>query len=113
MENGNSLPARILDRNFKYIYAILSRLEKVLDEPSFCGEEIKPDKIGISVTRWLTYMNMLQDAGYIDGFEYTIDLVDDINYDVTNVRVTLKGLEYLYNSSVMNAAFELLTKHKR
>ncbi len=53
--------------NFKFIYKILSALEKSMDLEECNLDCIIPEMLNISEERWNKYMEMLLDAGYIKG----------------------------------------------
>ena len=54
-----------MNDNFKCIYKILQTLEKALDYEKFDMNEICSERLGISKSRWLKYMEMLTDAGFM------------------------------------------------
>ena len=54
-----------MNDHFKCIYRILSTIENEMDSKSFDIEKISPKMIKISEERWVKYINMLVDAGYI------------------------------------------------
>ena len=58
-----------MNDHFKCIYRILSTIENEMDSKSFDIEKISPKMIKISEERWVKYINMLVDAGYIKGIE--------------------------------------------
>lgn len=87
--------------NFKIIYRILNALEKAMDCPEFDPVLISAKHLGISDERWESIIEMLCDDKYIKGVsikEY-IDGSKDIN--VNSIKITLKGLEYLRENSIM------------
>lgn len=87
--------------NFKFVYKILSRLEEDMDAPQVSIEKIDHEAFCISETRWLRYIEMMCDCGYIKGVDMVRDVRGGINYDCSNMRITLKGLEYLQENGVM------------
>ena len=54
-----------MNDNFKCIYKILQTLEKALDYEKFDTNEICSERLGISKSRWLKYMEMLAGAGFM------------------------------------------------
>lgn len=94
----------ILD-NFKAVYKILSTLEKAMDLPEFDISLIGADKLGVSEERWARYIEMMADVGYIKGVSISKDITGSLNVDADNMRITLKGLEYLQENSIMQKIY--------
>lgn len=90
--------------NFSLIYKILSTLEKAMDYPEFDIEQINAKSLKISEERWLRYMEMLSDSGYIKGVEFSTSIAG-LQVDFDEIRITLKGLEYLTENSFMKRAY--------
>ena len=92
--------------HFTIIYKILSTLEENMDT----GQPIDTvlfnhDTLGISRERFTAYLEMLSDSGYIKGVvikEYLRNTV----LDYTRMKITLKGLEYLADNSLMAKAYK-------
>ena len=78
---------------FKAVYKILTVLERAMDYPEFDIEQIGPEALGVSKERWNRYIEMMADVGYIKGVS--------IKYDIT-----LKGLEYLQENSIMQRLYQ-------
>ena len=91
--------------NFKAVYKILSALEKAMDLPEFDIMEVGPEKLGVSAERWCRYIEMMADVGYIKGVSIHRDILGEICVDAKNIRITLKGLEYLQENSVMRKIY--------
>lgn len=94
-----------MDDNFKTIYKILSSFEEALDVEDFELKSISAEKLGITQTRWENYIEMLVEAEYLAGIEIRgtitgIDIVDE------NPHITLKGLEYLAENSIMQRMYK-------
>lgn len=90
--------------NFTIIYKILSTLEKAMDYPEFDVELINAPSLKVSEERWTRYMEMLFDCGYIKGVEFCHSIAGD-SINCENIRITLKGLEYLTENSFMKRAY--------
>lgn len=90
--------------NFKIIYKILAALEKAMDCPEFDIELINAQSLNISAERWTRYMEMLVDCGYIKGISF-VNTIVGVRIDFDDVRITLKGLEYLSENSFMKRAY--------
>ena len=91
--------------NFKAVYKILTALEKAMDLPEFDIMEVGPKKLCVSGERWSRYIEMMVDVGYIKGVSVHRDILGEICVDAKNIRITLKGLEYLQENSVMRKLY--------
>ena len=92
--------------NFKIISKILSVLEKSMDLENVDIERISSNNLGISQQRWNKYMEMLLDAGYIKGVTIQKYVTGETNVDAEDIRITLKGLEYLSENSIMQKMYK-------
>lgn len=96
--------------NFKIIYKILKYLESAMDYPEADMNAISPQQLGISKDRWEQLLILLQDDGYIRGLSVIQTLSEpkrQLAYPV-EPTITLKGLEYLAENSLMKKAAALL-----
>lgn len=93
--------------NFKIIYKILSVLEKSMDLENVDIERISSNNLDISQQRWNKYMEMLLDAGYIKGVSIKKYTDGEMRVDIENIRITLKGLEYLSENSIMQRMYNV------
>lgn len=91
--------------NFKAVYKILSALERAMDLPQFDIGTVGPEKLGVSAERWGRYIEMMADVGYIKGVTIHVDILGEICVEAKNIRITLKGLEYLQENSVMRKLY--------
>lgn len=93
--------------NFKFIYKILRTLEAAMDCSEFSIEQISAEKLGISEQRWFRYIEMMVEAGYIAGVTFVKDVCGDVSIRQTGtgIHITLKGLEYLSENSVMQRLY--------
>lgn len=94
-----------MEDNFKIIYKILSAFEKSLDIEEFDMSEISAEKLKISNIRFTKYLEMLIEAEYIAGIEIQENLTD-IDILPSNPHITLKGLEYLSENSIMQRMYK-------
>lgn len=94
-----------MDDNFKIIYKILSSFERSLDVEEFELKSISAEKLGITQVRWVKYIEMLVEAEYLDGIEIR-DTITGIDVLEENPRITLKGLEYLAENSIMQRMYK-------
>ncbi|MCO7122034.1 YjcQ family protein [Ihubacter massiliensis] len=91
--------------NFKKIYEILQILEKSMDLQEFDKESLSKERLELSEARWCRIMAMLVDEGYIEGVQTWKSM--DSEYPricVVRPEITLKGLQYLEENSLMKKA---------
>lgn len=93
--------------NFRIIYRILRYLEKAMDYDEPDMDRISHAALGISHQRWLAIMEMLAADGYIDGISVKRSADGMIAVSVSAPRITLHGLEYLQENSLMRKAAEV------
>lgn len=91
--------------NLKAVYKILSTLEKAMDYPEFDLNLISAEKLGVSQERWCRYIEMMADTGYIKGVEMYVDITGELNIEAQDMRITLKGLEYLQENTIMQRMY--------
>lgn len=90
--------------NFKAIYKILLSLEKAMDHPAF---DINTLVLDVSTERLNRYLEMLQDAGLIKGVDLFADVTGEQHLiNPRKIRITLKGLEYLQENSIMKRMYQ-------
>lgn len=90
--------------DFKAIYRILKALSDAIDFEQFDASRISPEAVGVSARRLNALLAMLAQAGYVEGFSVRSYVSSaDPWPTVTPVapRITLKGLEYLAENSLM------------
>lgn len=95
--------------NFKIIYKILKTLERALDYDEFDSSTLSAERLGISRNRWEQIWIMLAKEGYVDGVCFTKGLTDKCYHIAEPIQpvITLKGLEYLADNSLMTKAAKL------
>lgn len=91
--------------NFKAVYKILTALEKAMDLPEFDISQVGPEALGVTQERWNRYIEMMADVGYIKGISLRKDITGGTLVEAGNARITLKGLEYLQESSIMRRLY--------
>ena len=93
--------------NFKAIYQILKYLECAMDYSDPDYDPISATALSLSQERWSAIIRMLVQDGYIEG----VLIKDQIRASNTIIRfapgITLKGLEYLHENSMMKKAMNL------
>ena len=92
--------------NFKYIYRILKILEKSMDLEEFDPELIGYKELDISKLRWSRIVSMLKEQEYIQGIDVWYSLDQDYpRVKLARPEITLKGLEYLNENSMMKKVY--------
>ena len=94
--------------DFRIIYKILRILQKSMDLEEFDKSSISAEILGLSIPKWNRIMAMLLNEGYISGGETWNAM--DCGYPkvaLTRPELTLKGLEYLEENSLMRKAADL------
>lgn len=94
---------------FKQIYRILSILRKAMDLEEWDSKLLSPEARGVSLPMWSRLMAMLLKEGCITGREEWGTF--DVGYPKVKLmrpEITLKGLEYLEENSLMKKAGEML-----
>lgn len=93
--------------NFKIIYRILRYLEKAMDYDEIDLAPISAEVLGLSEPRWIAIMEMMAVEGYIAGLSVQRSLSGTATISCSSPRITLKGLEYLQENSLMQKAANL------
>ena len=91
--------------NFKAVYKILSQLEKEMDNEYADIGKFDANVLCVSDERWMRYIEMMEDVGYIKGVRIMRDISGNRNCDCRNIQITLKGLEYLQENSIMQRMY--------
>lgn len=96
--------------NFKIMYKILRELEKNMGNENFSVETISAEKLKVSFEKWEQLLILMQDEGYIKGLVLSKDLSQSFRHiaEPINPQITIRGLEYLANNSMMGKAKEIL-----
>lgn len=92
--------------DFKAVYRILSALKKAMDLPGFDVRQIGHEALGATHERWCRYMEMMADVGYITGVEIRRFITGETSVDARDIRITLKGLEYLQENGIMRKLYK-------
>lgn len=93
--------------NFRVIYRILRYLEKAMDYDEPDMDCISAEHLKLTEQRWLSIMEMLVMEGYVTGIEIKRSSDGEVCMSVSDMRITLKGLEYLQENSLMQKAANL------
>lgn len=95
------------------IYKILEKLDETLDENNPDFSDLSPETLGISKERRNYILEMMQDADLIKGVTFTNGGRNraPIMASMKNMKITLKGIEYLAENSstakILKAAKEI------
>lgn len=92
--------------NFHCIYKILRTLEKAMDYQEYDFECISPTALGVSEERWKRYIIMLSDNGYVEDVFIKKYTDGETVIRIENMKITLKGLEYLSENSIMQRIYQ-------
>lgn len=90
--------------NFKVIYRILRYLEKAMDYDEVDIDFISASVLKVSEQRWTAIMEMLVKEGYIEGVSITRSCDGSALLSIGSPRITLRGLEYLNENSLVRKA---------
>ena len=94
--------------DFRIIYRILKHLRDAMDFEEFDSEGFTAQRFGTNENRFHALLIQLQESGYIDNLEevrYT-RAPQSIQPPIAP-RITLKGLEYLSENSMMKKAADI------
>lgn len=98
-----------MSEDFRTIYRMLSILQKSMDYEHVDIRRLSADNLGITESKRKVLLGMLLKNGYIEGFQviqYIGDQAPNIE-GLEGIRITLKGLEYLEENSLMQKAARL------
>lgn len=101
---------------FKPVYRILRRLEKMMDLEEPDSNWVSAEALSMTEPKWAGTLEMLIDMKYIAGV--SIKRSGDgmlLEVSMANPRITLQGLTYLHSDPMMLKASELakgIAEHK-
>ena len=98
-----------MSENFRTIYKILSILQKSMDYEVLDIQRLSADNLDVTEPKRRALLGMLLKNGYVEGFQgiqYIGDQTPNIE-GLEGIRITLKGLEYLEENSLMQKAARL------
>lgn len=73
--------------------------------PEFDIMQVGPDSLKVSQERWCRYLEIMADVGYIKRVTFRQNVIGETIVDAKNIRITLKGLEYLQENSIMRKLY--------
>lgn len=91
---------------FGDLLRILARFEKNLDNEEFDGSLFKDLKI--SDVRFRNYIEMLEDAGYIEGIRIDEYITDEVSVDFQDARITIEGLKFLAENTLLAKSYKVV-----
>ncbi len=91
--------------DFDTIYKILAILKNSMDGYEFDRRLLSAEHLGISSARRTALLRMLVEEGYIKGIAFDESAGGDIVESIARPRITLKGLEYLEDNTLMKKAY--------
>ena len=94
--------------NFKIIYKILKSIEESMDYEIFDENVISPEYLGVSKERWKALIIELLDNEYITGIVKIPVMGDRVDLKIIKPKLTIKGMQYLEENSMMKKAYNLL-----
>ena len=77
-----------------------------MDEPHPHIDKIDAAALGVSELRWARYIQLMHECGYIEDAHVFMNMYDEVRYDCSNMRITLKGLEYLQENGIMRRIYK-------
>lgn len=102
-----------MSEDFRTIYKILLTLQKSMDYEVVDIRRLSADNLGITEPKrkalLCMLLSMLLKNGYVEGFQ-VIQYIGDPTPNIEGlegIRITLKGLEYLEENSLMQKAARL------
>lgn len=89
--------------NFKAIYGILKTLDRYKGDEDFDTNSVSADTLNIPYKDWEQIIIELQRNGYIDGVTFSQTMGDKFPHVAEPIcpRITMKGMEYLANNTMM------------
>ncbi len=102
---------KIMRTTYGIIWQILNQLDLALDLKDWNPqEELTAKNFKITENRFYRYIEMLQNAGYIEGADIREDLTGEKNIDITDAAITLEGIQFLLENSTMHKIAEFAEK---
>lgn len=96
-----------MDDNFKIIYKILSILKSSLDNLKCDIDRLSPQSLNISIEKRDNIIELLLDKNLIKGVIIKKYQDGDSVLVLNDVKITLDGLEYLEENSIMKKMYKL------
>ncbi|MRH08478.1 head protein [Lactobacillus reuteri] len=98
---------------FTVAYKVLSYLKWCYENGKSPDVDIlNADTFNISKVQFGNTLKMLKDHGYIDGVSITRTLNGTLVIAISNASITVEGLQYLAENSMMKKAYNVLKEVK-
>lgn len=100
--------------NFTIVYRILKALEASMNSDEFDADAISAERLKITENRRDKLLIQLLNAGYIENLHVKkyVDEVFPTVQILPDTTITLKGLEYLEENSLMSKAKDFIKEAK-
>lgn len=92
---------------FKAIYRILTALRAGMDCDEFDQRMISPETLGITPNKWAHLLRMMAQKGYVEGIAVDVAADGHCMVSLSYPAITLDGLAYLQENSLMQKAHRL------
>lgn len=96
-----------MDDNFKIIYKILSILKSSLDNLKCDVDRLSPQSLNISIEKRDNIIELLLDKNLIKGVIIKKYQDGDSVLVLNDIKITLDGLQYLEENSIMKKMYKL------
>lgn len=96
-----------MDDNFKIIYKILSILKSSLDNLKCDIDRLSPQSLNISIEKRDNIIELLLDKNLIKDVIIKKYQDEDSVLVLNDIKITLDGLEYLEENSIMKKMYKL------
>jgi len=93
--------------DFRVIYKILKALRDDMDYDELDMDFVSAERLKITENRLLRLWEMLVKNGYVEGINIKYGAQGDTIVSVSRPKITMKGLEYLEENSLMQKAANL------
>lgn len=102
---------KTMHTTYGIIWKILNSLDLALDlkDGIVPEEQFNAEFFKISETRFLNYLIMLNDAGYIQNLEVK-EFLTKTTIDYSKVKITLEGIRFLVENSTMQKMADIASK---
>ena len=93
---------------FSIVYKILKAIYYSMDYEEFDENSISPETLNVSVPKWEAIMRELVEQGYVKGVSLIPIAGREKGVKVIRPTLTMKGVEYLEENSMMKKAQRFL-----
>ena len=95
-----------MDEHLKDIYRLLTAAKRGIGVSDFSLSVMGADALEITRERWAAYIRMLAEDGYLGGVRVYRNILGETKVEDKGVHITLKGLQYLQENSVMQQLYK-------